>query len=108
MPTDVHEKISDSYRFFLSLLYCEKPIVTGAFTIESFAVMKDFRLAVRQSEKALKERPLAIFSCRPTSPLEWWEVTSQNLIDCTRYSIPVEIISVPLSVFMPPVTLTGS
>ena len=108
IATDVHEKISDSYRLFLSLLYCEKPVVTGAFTIESFAVMKDFLLAVRQSEKALKEKPLAIFSCCPTSPLKWCEVTSQNLIDCARDSIPVEIIAVPLSGFMSPVTLTGS
>jgi len=108
IPTDVHEKISDSYRLFLSLLYCEKPVVTGVFTIESFAVMKDFLLAVRQSGKALKEKPLAIFSCCPTSPLKWCEVTSQNLIDCARYSIPVEIISVPLCGFMSPVTLTGS
>jgi len=108
IATDVHEKISDSYRLFLSLLYCEKPVVTGAFTIESFAVMKDFLLAVRQSEKALKEKPLVIFSCCPTSPLKWCEVTSQNLIDCARDSIPVEIIAVPLSGFMSPVTLTGS
>ncbi|GAI39509.1 unnamed protein product, partial [marine sediment metagenome] len=108
IPTDVHEKISDSYRLFLSLLYCEKPIVTGAFTIESFAVMKDFQLAVRQSEKALKEKPLTIFSCCPTSPLKWCEVTSQNLIDCARYSIPVEFVAMPLSGFMAPITLTGT
>ncbi|MHC4639599.1 MAG: trimethylamine methyltransferase family protein, partial [Planctomycetota bacterium] len=38
IPTDVHKKISDSYRLFLSLLYCEKPVVTGAFTAESFDV----------------------------------------------------------------------
>lgn len=108
IPTDVCEKISDSYRLFLSLLYCEKPIVTGAFTIESFAVMKDFQLAVRESEKALKEKPLTIFSCCPTSPLKWCEVTSQNLIDCARYSIPVEFIAMPLSGFMAPITLTGT
>ena len=108
IATDVHEKISDSYRLFLSLLYCEKPVVTGAFTIESFAVMKDFQLAVRQSEKALKEKPLTVFSCCPTSPLKWCEVTSQNLIDCARYSIPVEFIAMPLSGFIAPVTLTGT
>jgi trimethylamine--corrinoid protein Co-methyltransferase len=108
MPTDVHEKISDSYRLFLSLLYCEKPIVTGAFTIESFAVMKDFQLAVRESEKALKEKPLTIFSCCPTSPLKWCEVSSQNLIDCARYSIPAEIATMPLAGFTAPVTLTGT
>ena len=34
-PADVHERISDSYRLYLSLLYGEKPVVTGAFTIEA-------------------------------------------------------------------------
>jgi trimethylamine--corrinoid protein Co-methyltransferase len=108
VPTDVHEKISDSYRLFLSLLYCEKPVVTGAFTIESFNIMKDLQLAVRQSENELKKKPLTIFSCCPTSPLKWCEVTSQNLIDCARYSIPVEFIAMPLAGFMSPVTLTGT
>jgi trimethylamine:corrinoid methyltransferase-like protein len=29
VPSDVHPRISDSYRLFLSLLYGEKPVVTG-------------------------------------------------------------------------------
>jgi len=108
IPADVHEKISDSYRLFLSLLYCEKPVVTGAFTVESMAAMKDFQLAVRGTEAALKEKPLTIFSCCPTSPLKWSDVTSQNVVDCARYHIPVEFIAMPLSGFMAPVTLTGT
>ena len=108
IPADVHEKIADSYRLFLSLLYCEKPVVTGTFTIESFTVMKDFQLAVRGTEVALKEKPLTIFSCCPTSPLKWSAVTSRNVVDCARYSIPVEFIAMPLSGFMAPVTLTGT
>jgi trimethylamine--corrinoid protein Co-methyltransferase len=108
IPADVHEKISDSFRLFLSLLYCEKPVVTGAFTIESFTVMKDLMLAVRGSESQLKKKPLCTFSCCPTSPLKWGEVASQNLIECARYSIPVEIIAMPLAGFTAPVTLTGT
>jgi trimethylamine--corrinoid protein Co-methyltransferase len=108
IPADVHEKISDSYRLYLSLFYCEKPVVTGAFTIESFTVMKDLQLAVRGTEKNLAAKPLTIFSCCPTSPLKWSNVTSQNLIDCAQYSIPVEFISMPLSGFMAPVTLVGT
>jgi len=108
IPSDVHEKISDSYRLLLSLLYSEKPVITGTFTIESFEVMKEFLLAVRGSENELHKKPLAIFSCCPTSPLKWSEVTSQNVIDCARYSIPVEFISMPLSGFVAPVTLTGT
>ncbi|MBL7066849.1 MAG: trimethylamine methyltransferase family protein [Candidatus Marinimicrobia bacterium] len=108
IPADVHENISDSYRLFLSLLYCEKPVVTGTFTIDSFEIMKDFQLAVRGTEKALKEKPLTVFSCCPTSPLKWSDVTSQNVVDCARYSIPVEFISMPLAGFMAPVTLVGT
>jgi trimethylamine--corrinoid protein Co-methyltransferase len=108
IPSDVPEKISDSYRLFLSLLYGRKPVVTGAFTIESFDVMKDFQIAVRGSMESLKEKPLTVFSCCPTSPLKWSDVTSQNLLDCARYFIPVEFIAMPLSGFIAPVTLTGT
>jgi trimethylamine--corrinoid protein Co-methyltransferase len=108
IPADVHENISDSYRLFLSLMYGHKPVVTGAFTIDSFEVMKDLQLVVRGRGKALKEKPLTIFSCCPTSPLKWCDVTSQNLIDCGRYHIPIEFISMPLAGFVAPVTLVGT
>jgi trimethylamine--corrinoid protein Co-methyltransferase len=108
IPADVEERIQDSYRLYLSLLYGEKPVVTGAFTVEGFEIMKDLQLAVRGSAGALAEKPLAIFSCCPTAPIKWSDVTSQNLVDCARWSIPVEFISMPLAGFMAPVTLVGS
>lgn len=108
IPSDVHERISDSYRLYLSLLYCEKPVVTGTFTIEAFEIMKDLQMAVRGSKEALRKKPLTVFSCCPTAPIKWSDVTSQNVVDCARYGIPVEYISMPLSGFMAPVTLVGS
>jgi trimethylamine--corrinoid protein Co-methyltransferase len=108
IPGDVHEMISDSYRLFLSLLYGSKPVVTGTFTIDSFEVMKDFQIIIRDSESKLKEKPLTIFSCCPSSPLKWSEVTAQNVLDCTKYGIPVEFIAMPLAGFLSPVTLTGT
>ncbi len=105
---DVPEPIQDSYRLYLSLLYCEKPVVTGAFTIPSFDVMKALQVAVRGSEAELRAKPLTIFSVCPTAPLKWSEVTSQNLLDCARAGVPVEYISMPLSGFIGPVTLVGS
>jgi len=108
IPADVHELISDSYRLYLSLLYCEKPVVTGAFTIEAFEIMKDLQLAVRGSAEALRAKPLTIFSCCPTSPIKWSDVTSQNVLDCGAWGIPIEFISMPLSGFMAPVTLVGT
>ena len=108
IPADVGEKISDSYRLYLSFLFCEKPVVTGAFTIEAFNIMKDLQLAVRGTKEELAQKPLTIFSCCPTSPLKWSDVTSQNLVDCAQFSIPVEFVSMPLSGFMAPVTLVGT
>ena len=108
IPADVPGGISDSYRLYLSLLYGEKPVVTGAFTIEGFDIMRDLQLAVRGTAGELRAKPLCIFSCCPTAPLKWSQVTSQNLVDCARWSIPVEFVSMPLSGFMAPVTLVGS
>jgi trimethylamine--corrinoid protein Co-methyltransferase len=108
IPADVPAEIADSYRLFLSLLYCEKPVVTGAFTIPGFDVMQDLQVAVRGSAGALRDQPLTIFSCCPTSPLSWSRTTSQNLIDCARLGIPAELIAMPLSGFQAPVTLVGT
>ena len=108
IPGDVHQNISDSYRLYLSFMFCEKPVVTGAFTIDAFDIMKELQLAVRGSKEGLRAKPLTIFSCCPTAPLKWSNVTSQNVVDCALYSIPVEYISMPLSGFVAPVTLVGT
>ena len=108
IPADVPSAISDSYRLFLSLLYGEKPVVTGAFGTDSVAVMRDLQLAVRGSDATLREKPLAMFTCCPTAPLQWNDVAGRNLLDCTRHGIAVEIVSMPLAGFVAPVTLVGS
>jgi len=108
VPSDVHRNISDSYRLFLGLLHGDKPVVTGAFTIDAFTVMRDLQVAVRGSAEALREKPLTVFSCCPTAPLKWSDVTSQNVVDCARAGIPVEYVSMPLAGFVGPVTVVGS
>jgi trimethylamine--corrinoid protein Co-methyltransferase len=70
--------------------------------------MKDLQIAVRGNESNLKNKPLTIFSCCPTSPLKWSDVTAQNLLDCAKYSIPIEFIAMPLAGFMAPVSLVGT
>ena len=108
IPADVAPEISDSYRLFLSLLYGEKPVITGAFGADGFAVMRDLQLAVRGSAEALEAKPLTIFSACPTAPLQWSRETSRNVVDCARAGIPVELVSMPLAGFVAPVTLVGS
>lgn len=108
VPADVPPEISDSYRLFLSLLYGRKPVVTGAFSAEGFALMRDLQLIVRGSQEELEAKPLTIFSCCPTSPLRWSYGPSQNLLDCARHGIPVELIAMPLAGFQAPVSLVGT
>jgi trimethylamine--corrinoid protein Co-methyltransferase len=83
-------------------------VVTGAFTIGGFDVIRDLLVAVRGSAEALRKAPLAILSCCPTAPLKWSDVTSKNTVDCARAGIPVEFISMPLTGFVAPGTLVGT
>jgi trimethylamine--corrinoid protein Co-methyltransferase len=108
IPCDVADPIADSYRLFLSLLFCEKPVVTGAFSGAGFDAIHDLQVIVRGGAEELKRRPLTILSACPTPPFKWTAAASQNLVDCAEASIPVEYISMPLSGFMAPVTLVGS
>ena len=108
VSADVHDSISDSYRLFLSLLYSTKPVITGTFRAESFEVMKNMLLAVRGGSEELKNKPLAVFSCCPTSPFKWSDVTSRSVVDCANNFIPVEFIAMPLAGFVAPVTLVGT
>jgi len=108
IPSDVADPIADSYRLFLSLLFCEKPVVTGAFSSAGLGPIRDLQVIVRGGAEELKQKPLAIISACPTPPLKWTKASSQNLVDCAKASIPVEYISMPLSGFMAPVTLVGS
>ncbi len=105
---DVPEAMQDRYRLYIGLQFCRKPVVTGTFAVESFEIMKDMLVAVRGSERALREKPLAIFDCCPSPPLKWSNLTCQNLIDASRAGVPAALISMPLTGATSPVTLGGA
>ena len=108
ISSDVPEEIADRYRLFIALQNCEKPVVTGTFSVEAFTVMHDMLVAVRGSEESLREKPLAIFDCCPSPPLKWSNLTCQALVDCARAGIPAEFVSMPLTGATAPATLTGA
>ena len=105
VPGDVPAPISDRYRLYLALRHGAKPVVTGTFAIDGFAPMREMLVAVRGSDAALVEKPLAIFDCCPSPPLRWSELTCRSLIDCARAGIPAELVSMPLTGATSPVTL---
>jgi trimethylamine--corrinoid protein Co-methyltransferase len=105
---DVPQEISDLYRLYLLLLYARKPIVTGAFDIQSWHVMHELLVTVAGHAEALAERPMAVFDVCPSPPLLWSEITCQNLVDCARNGVPAELVSMPLAGATSPATLIGT
>ena len=105
VPADVPEAMGDRWRLYVALLNSRKPVITGTFRKDAFAVMKAMLAAARGGEAALAEHPLAIFDCCPTPPLKWSDLTCQALIDCARSGIPAELVSMPLAGATAPVTL---
>ncbi len=105
---DVPQEVSDLYRLYLVLLHTRKPVVTGAFAIETWSVMKDLLVAVTGSEQALAEKPRAVFDVCPSPPLLWSDITCENLMDCAQYRIPAELVSMPLTGATGPATLIGA
>jgi trimethylamine--corrinoid protein Co-methyltransferase len=105
---DVVAEIGDLYRLFLVLSHGRKPVVTGAFRIDTWWTMREMLVAVAGSEAALAARPIAVFDVCPSPPLLWSDLTCQNLIDCARHGIPSEMVSMPLAGATAPVTLAGA
>ncbi len=107
--SDIDERLVDRYRLYLILKYAQKPIVTGAFMTESVPDMKNMLVAVREAYgDDLVKKPLAIFDVCPSPPLMWSEQTAQHLMDCARFGIPAEYISVPLTGATGPASFAGS
>jgi len=108
ISSDVPEEMADRYRLYISLIYGTKPVITGTFAKQGFAVMHQMLAAVRGGADQLREKPLAIFDCCPSPPLKWSDLTCQSLIDCARSGIPAELVSMPLTGATSPVTLAGA
>ncbi len=108
ISSDVPDIISDSYRLYLGLKYCNKPIVTGTFRVEGFKPMFEMLVAIRGSEQKLSDKPLAIFDACPSPALKWSNLTTQSLIDSARAGIPSELISMGMTGATSPVTIAGT
>jgi len=106
--TDVPKKILDRYQMFLLLRYSTKPIFAGTHNKEGFQVEKDLLIAIRGSEKALRDKPLFFFSICPSPPLKWSDLTCHDLIRCGQNGVPVVLTPMPLTGTTGPITMGGS
>jgi trimethylamine--corrinoid protein Co-methyltransferase len=108
VPSDVPESLADRWRLSVALRHGRKPVVTGTFRADGFAPMRAMLAVVRGGETALRERPLALFDCCPTSPLTWSALTAQALVDAARAGVPANLVAVPMTGATAPVTLSGA
>jgi trimethylamine--corrinoid protein Co-methyltransferase len=113
---EVPKAIGDLYRLYVVLMFSEKPIVTGAFSIQTLPAMFDMlalsapstALKAGGSREALVEKPQAVFDVCPSPPLIWSEFGAHNLIELARAGVPAQMVSMPLAGAAAPVTLLGS
>jgi len=113
---EVPKAIGDLYRLYIVLLFSQKPIVTGSFSLQTLGTMIDM-LAIFASSSApgegsgrlaLAEKPQAVFDVCPSPPLIWSDFGAGNLIELARARVPAELVSMPLAGAAAPVTLLGS
>jgi trimethylamine--corrinoid protein Co-methyltransferase len=105
---EVPKQIGDLYRLYIVLLFSQKPIVTGSFSIQTLGKMIDMLEIFAGSRRALADKPQAIFDVCPSPPLIWSGFGGDNLIELAQARVPAELISMPLAGVAAPVTLLGS
>lgn len=105
---EIPKAVGDLYRLYVVLLFSNKPIVTGSFSIRTLQSMIDMLTIFAGSRAALADKPQAVFDVCPSPPLIWSEFGSQNLIELARAGVPAEMVSMPLAGAAAPVTLLGS
>lgn len=105
---EVPKAVGDLYRLYIVLLYSDKPIVTGSFSIKTLQAMFDMLAIFAGGRRELAEKPQAVFDVCPSPPLIWSDFGAQNLIELARAGIPAEMVSMPLAGAAGPVTLLGS
>ncbi len=107
-PHDIEQQVCDAWRLYLCLTHSLKPIVSGAFTTTGVPRMAEMMQLFRHDRAELIAKPLSIFTITPTGMFRYSEDSSQNLMDCVEWGIPVEIVPVTLMGLIAPVTLVGA
>ncbi len=105
---EIPKAIGDLYRLYIVLMFSQKPIVTGSFSLDTLGNMIDMLAIFAGSRQSLAEKPQAVFDVCPSPPLIWSEFGAGNLIELARERVPAELISMPLAGAAAPVTLLGS
>jgi trimethylamine---corrinoid protein Co-methyltransferase len=108
IPKDVPQDMADAWRLYLVLAHSRRPVVSGAFTSYGVPRMGEIMGLFRGSRAELRQKPMAIFTCCPNTPLRWGEDPICNIIDCAEWGIPIEVVPVLLLGMISPTTAVGA
>lgn len=99
--------LGSQYLYYTEMKYSNKPIIGGA--TDALGVPRTFKLleAVLGNEKNVMEKPYSIFDICVTSPMTWSHIGAQNIIDCAKRNIPIELISAQIAGATGPITIAG-
>jgi trimethylamine--corrinoid protein Co-methyltransferase len=108
VPNDVPISLCDVIRFYQTLVYSNKPVFGGAFSIDGLLAEIELLSALAGDKETMMKRPRVFMAANPSAPLMWSPTSAGNLIDCAKNDIPLMIIPIPLSGGTTPVTLAGT
>ncbi len=105
---DVPQAIWDIYQFDIMVNNTVKnlrPVIASGRGAE---IILKMACAVVGDDEALMKKPILHFGYSVTSPLQWGTTALQVFRETSRYNIPVDIVSEPMSGGTSPVTLAGT
>ena len=108
VPEDVPISLCDVIRFHQTLVYSNKPVFGGAFSIDGLLAEIELLAILSGGKEEMEKKPRVFMAANPSAPLMWTDIAAGNLIDCARNNIPLMIIPIPLSGGTTPVTLAGT
>ena len=107
-PTDVPEQTASLHKWEAAILNTGKPVGTEATSAYDVKKLIELATVISGSEDEFRRRPLIGFGVCPVSPLKLPRDATEVIIECSRWWIPDNILSMAMSGGSSPVTLAGT
>jgi trimethylamine--corrinoid protein Co-methyltransferase len=106
--TDVAEEIKELYEAEALFANTSKPLGHDAEGGENTRRVIQMAAAIAGGAEALRQRPTMCMGACPNSPLELHESAAEQIIECAKAGIPMDVLSMGLCGGSTPVTLAGT
>jgi len=107
-PQVINPKIRDLYATEILLENTEKHVMTQLYYVKSLTYLHEMAKLIVPDEKERRKRPPISLTVSPTSPLQCTKDSSELLMGCAKYRIPIQLTSIPIMGGSGPVTLAGT